>query len=152
MSPASERSFRIWLPLPEICTRILGGLWTSARPGGSWRLSVTSKLVVTGCCSCTATYNISARNNAAPLIGQLRVISWSRLARIEQPADQVFVDGCAPIRGADDLLHDHAVPVDHEALGHAGRLVDAANGAIPVVQNFECESQILHELLDDGGI
>jgi len=32
--------------LPEICNADLGrALWTSARPGGSCRLSVTSKLV-----------------------------------------------------------------------------------------------------------
>jgi len=55
MSPASERSLRIWLPLPEIWTRTFGGLCTSVRPRGSSTLSVTSKLVVTGCCSCTAT-------------------------------------------------------------------------------------------------
>ena len=55
MSPASERSLRIWVPLPEICARTLGSFCISARPGGSCTLSVTSKLVVTGCCSCTAT-------------------------------------------------------------------------------------------------
>src|SRR5437016_5032295 len=152
MSPASDRSFRIWLPFPEICTRTLGGLCTSARPGGSCTFRSTSKLVVTGCWSCTATYSISARNSAAPLIGQLRVMSWSRLARIEQPADQVFVDGCAPIGGADHLFHDHAVTIDHEALGHAGRLVDASNGTVTVVQDLKCESQVLRELLDDRGV
>src|SRR6266566_2669420 len=152
MSPASERSFRIWLPLPEIWTRTLGGLWTSARPGGSWRVSVTSKLVVTGCCSCTATYSISARNSAAPLMGQLRVISWSRLARIEQPADQVLVDRRIPIGCADDFLDDHAVAIDDEALGHPGGLIDPADRSVAIVQDLERQPQILHELVHYGRV
>src|SRR6266699_3759586 len=131
ISPASERSFRIWLPLPEIWTRTLGGFCISVRPRGSCTLSVTSKLVVTGCCSCTATYSISARNSAAPLMGQLRVISWSRLARIEQPADQVLVDRRVPIGRPDDFLDDHAVAI---------------------VQDLERQPQILHELVHDGRV
>src|SRR5881396_1250689 len=123
MSPASERSFRIWLPLPEICTRILGGLWTSARPGGSWRVSVTSKLVVTGCCSCTATYSISARNSAAPLIGQLRVIPWNTLVLAQQSSNQHLVDRVLPVGGADHALHNQSLAVDQIALRYAEDVV-----------------------------
>src|SRR4051812_20017322 len=149
MSPARERSFMIWLPLPEICTRTLGGLCSSARPGGSCTLSATSKLVVTGCWSCTATYNIRARNSAAPLIGQLRAMYCSMLVRIEEAADQCFVDGGVPVRGADHFLHDHPITIDDEALGDSGRLINAADGAVLIVQNVECESQLLYERIDD---
>src|SRR6185503_8812301 len=60
----SERSRRTWLPLPEICARILGSFCCSVRPGGSCTFSPSSKSVVTGCCSCTATYSITERKIA----------------------------------------------------------------------------------------
>src|SRR5712672_2911613 len=109
ISPASERSFRIWLPLPEIWTRTLGGFCISVRPRGSCTFSVTSKLVVTGCCSCTATYSISAKNSAAPLIGQFRVITCIRLFFIQQPPDQHLADRVIPVRGPDDAFDDQTV-------------------------------------------
>src|SRR5881396_2896800 len=151
MSPASERSLRIWLPLPEIWTRTLGAGCTSARPRGSSTFSVTSKSVVTGCCSWTATYSISARNSAAPLIGQFRVISWRRLARIEQAPDDGLVDRPVPLGRADHLLHDDAVAVDQEALRHAGQLVGAPDRPSRIVQDVEREAHLVHERHDLAG-
>src|SRR5439155_13907982 len=148
MSPASERSFRIWLPLPEICTRILGGLWTRARPGGSWRLSVTSKLVVTGCCSCTATYSISARNSAAPLIGQLRVIPWNTLGLAQQTSDQHLVDRVFPVCRADDALHDHALAIDDITLRHAENIIRLPDRPAGIVQDVERQAEVIRKRHD----
>src|SRR5439155_17096200 len=116
ISPASERSFRIWLPLPEIWTRTLGGFCISVRPRGSCTFSVTSKLVVTGCCSCTATYSISARNSAAPLIGQLRMIPWNRLVHAQQSTNQHLVDRVLPVGSAEHALNNQSVAIDQIAL------------------------------------
>src|SRR5216117_3281713 len=141
MSPASERSLRIWLPLPEIWTRTLGAGCTSARPRGSSTFSVTSKLVVTGCCSCTATYSISARNSAAPLIGQLRVISCNRLLFILQPTDQHLVDGILPVCRSDDAFHDDAIAIDQVTLRYPECVVGLPDLATGIVENVERETQ-----------
>src|SRR5207253_3029706 len=148
MSPDRERSLRIWLPLTGIWTRTLGGLCTSARPRGSSTLSVTSTLVVTGCWSCTATYNISARNSAAPLIGQLRVMSCSRLLFIQQPPDEHFVDRILPICGPDDAFHDHTVTIDQVTLRHSENVVRLPDLATGIVQDIECETQGARERHD----
>src|SRR6266446_140292 len=140
MSPANERSFRIWLPLPETCTRTLGGFCSSARPGGSCTFSVTSKLVVTGCCSCTATYSISDRSSAAPLMGQLRMIPWNTLVLTQQASDQHFVDRIFPIGGSDDALDDHPVTVDQITLRHAESVVRFPDIATGVVKDVEREA------------
>src|ERR1043166_4660732 len=104
----------------------------SARPRGSWTFSVTSKLVVTGCCSCTATYSISARNSAAPLIGQF-LVSHCILLLAQQTPDQHFVHGFFPVRGADDALHDHAAAIDHVALRHTKDVIGFADPAARVL-------------------
>src|SRR5881396_3115777 len=136
MSPASERSLRIWLPLPEIWTRTLGAGCTSARPRGSSTFSVTSKLVVTGCCSCTATYSISARKSAAPLIGQF-FVSHCISVLAQQAANQHFVAGILPISSADDALHDDAGAIDQVALRYAEDVIGFADPAAGVLQDVE---------------
>src|SRR5580765_7707879 len=90
-----------------------------------------------------------ARNSAAALIGQLRVISWNTLARIEQPANQILVDGRVPVGGADDLLHDDAVAIDDEALRNAGGLVNLTNRAVLIVEDLKRQPHIPHEPGDD---
>src|ERR1041384_1191162 len=115
-------------------------------------LRATSKLVVTGCCSCTATYSISASNSAAPLMGQLRVIHCPRLAATEQPPDQLFVLGRFPVGGTDDFFHDHAVAIEYEALRHPGRLINFPDRAAPIVHDLERESHVLDELVDHGRV
>src|SRR6266568_4181106 len=150
-SPRTVRSRSTWLPLPEIWAWILGSFCCSVRPGGSCTFKPSSKSVVTGCCSCTATYSINERKIAAPLMGQFRVNSWIRLARIEQPPDQRLVDGAIPLRRADHLLHDDAVAVDQEALRHPRGLVAVADRAARVVQNVEREAHVVHEGHDLAG-
>src|SRR2546423_4764718 len=110
-------------------------------------LSVTSKLVVTGCCSCTATYSISARKSAAPLIGQF-FMSHCMLLLAQETPDQHFVHRVLPIGGADDALHDHAVTVDQIALRHAKDVVRLSDVSARVVQDVECESQAIRERHD----
>src|SRR5881628_2836730 len=103
-----ERSLRISLPFPVITTVTPPVCCRTVRPGGMPIASRMAKLCDRGCCAATATY------------------SCHRLARtvIEQPPNQGFVHGAVPLRGADHLLDDHPVAIDHPALGHAGCLVD----------------------------
>src|SRR5216117_3582972 len=53
----------------------------------------------------------------------------------DQSPDEGFVHRAVPFRRPDHLLHNHAVPVDHPALGHARRLVGPLDGAGLIVQD-----------------
>src|SRR3954471_21463765 len=95
---------------------------------------------------------MSARNSAAPLIGQLRVMSWSRLVRIEETANQVFADGRGPIGRSAHLLDDDALAIDHEAFRDARGLVELSDFSVPIVQNGKCQAHLLHERVYDGRV
>src|SRR5216117_1943031 len=82
-----------------------------------------------------------AKNTAASLIGQLRAIRSPRLPRIDELPDQGLVRRPVPLRRADDLLDDDAVPLDHEALRHPRGLVESLDGAGAVVQDVEAEPE-----------
>src|SRR5713101_4398218 len=137
-----ERSLRISLPLPEITTFTPAGCCRTVRPGGMPIASRRAKLCVRVCCAATATYSMIAKNRAASLIGQLRTNSCPRLARtvIDQSPDQGFIHRAIPLRGADHLLDDHPVAIDHPALGHAGRLVGTLDGRRLVVQGVVAQA------------
>src|SRR2546422_5131665 len=147
-----ERSLRISLPFPVITTVTPAVCCRTVRPGGMPTASRMAKLCDRGCCAATATYSMMAKNTAASLIGQLRTNSCPRLERtvIDQASDQGFVHGTVPLRGADHLLHDHPVAVDHPTFGHAGRLVGLLDGPGLVVQDVEAEPQLTRERPDDG--
>src|SRR5881394_1282995 len=107
-------------------------------------LSVTSKLVVTGCCSCTATYSISARKSAAPLIGQF-FVSHCISVLAQQAANQHFVAGILPISSADDALHDDARAIDQVALRYAEDVIGFADPAAGVLQDVEREAELVRK-------
>src|SRR5437867_12285375 len=67
----------------------------------------------------------------------------------DQSPDESFVHRAVPFRRPDHLLHNHAVPVDHPALGHARRLVGPLDGAGLIVQDVEREPQLARERGDD---
>src|SRR2546425_5383623 len=67
----------------------------------------------------------------------------------DQSPDEGFVHRAVPFRRPDHLLHNHAVPVDHPALGHARRLVGPLDGAGLIVQDVEREPQLARERGDD---
>src|SRR5690348_1386033 len=142
MTCGKERSLRSSRPRPESTTETPGGWCSRVRPGGTRTTRRSAKVWVIGCWAATAMYSITARSRAASLIGQLRVTSFPRSTAIDQPLDEVFVHGTVPRRGADDLLHDGAVPVDDEALRHARGLVDRADGSRAVLQNVEGEPHL----------
>src|SRR5438093_10486255 len=143
------RSFKISLPLPWTVTAMLGGAWRSARPGGGATDSRRAKVSVSGCCAATATYSITAKNTAASLSSQFRRKNCPTLPGIDEPPDDGLVHGPVPLRRADHLLDDHAVAVDHEALGDAGRLVGCLDRAGAVVQDREAQPQVPVELGHD---
>src|SRR6266446_6891593 len=74
-------------------------------------------------------------------MSQLRVISCSRLLRIQQPPDQHFVVTRIPIGCTDDTFDDHAIPIDQIALGDAEDVVRLSDRAAGVVQNIERQAQ-----------
>src|SRR5205807_790950 len=143
------RSFRISLPLPWTVTAMLGGAWRSARPGGGAMDSRRAKVSVSGCCAVTATYSITAKNSAASLSSQFRRKNCPTLPGIDESPDEGLVHRPVPLRRADHLLDDHAVAVDHEALGNAGRLVELLDRARAVVQDLEAEPEVPGELRHD---
>src|SRR5438552_313108 len=143
----NDRSLRISLPFPESTTVTPAGCCRTVRPGGTPTESRMAKLCDSGCSAATATYSITAKNPAASLIGQLRTRSCTRLARllIEQPPDEGFVHRAIPFRCTDHLLDDHAVAVDHPALGHPCGLVRPLDGSALVVQDIEGEPELTRE-------
>src|SRR2546428_10146106 len=64
---------------------------------------------------------------------------------IDQPPDEGLVDGSVPLRRARHLLDDHAVTVDHPALGDAGRLVGPLDRAAGVAQDVEGQAELASE-------
>src|SRR5207247_73814 len=102
-----------------------GAMRTSRRAAASRR----AKVSVSGCCAATATYSITAKNTAASLSSQFRRKNCPTLPGIDEPPDDGLVHGPVPLRRADHLLDDHAVAVDHEALGDAGPLVGCLDRA-----------------------
>src|SRR5712691_1035988 len=147
-----DRSLRISAPLPVNTTDTVGGCASSARPGGTSTVTLRSNDWLIGCCAATATYSIRARNTAASLIGQLRVTSRVRLPAIDEPPQQGLVHWAVPLRGANDLLDDQPVAVDHEALWDTGRLVDLLDRPRPVMQDLEGQAEVLGELAHHRGI
>src|SRR5438034_3726274 len=141
-----ERSFSSSPPLPLISTATAPGCCLIGRPGGPRTSSRSMSVWVTGCCAATATYSITAKNRAASLIGQLRRNSWPKLPAIEQRPYEGLVHRGVPLLGADDLLDDDAVAVDHEALWHARRLQRLADRPRAILQDVEVEAEVVHEL------
>src|SRR5438876_12269018 len=93
-----------------------------------------------------------AKKTAASLIGQFRATNPPRLTRIDELPDQDLVDRPVPIRRADDLLDDDAVPLDHEALRHPRGLVESLDGTGAVVQDVEAEAELPRELQHGGAV
>src|SRR5260370_23018528 len=148
----SERSLRLSPPLPVNTTETVGGCCSNARPGGTSTVTLRSNDWLIGCCAATATYSISARNTAASLISQFRVITRVRLPAIEEPPDEDLVHGAVPLGGADDFLDDRSVAVDHEALGDAGCLVNLPDRSRPVGQDPEGQAELLGIPAHDRGV
>src|SRR2546428_7001656 len=128
MVGGNKRILMISLPLPVTVTVTPAGCCRTARPGGTVTASRRAKRCDSGCWAATATYNMTAKNIAASLIGQLRSNSCQMLTGIDEVPDQELVHRDVPFRRADHLLDDDAVSVDDEAFGHARGLVDALDG------------------------
>src|SRR5437588_488191 len=147
-----ERSFRISLPLPLNVTVTPTGCCRTERPGGTVTMSRRAKRCDSGCCAATATYSITAKKIAASLIAQFRANSCPTLTGIDELPDEELVHGSIPLRCADHFLDDDPVPVDHEALGHAGGLIDVLDAPALVLDDVEAEPQLPHELHDPARV
>src|SRR3989441_2572759 len=147
-----DRSLRISPPFPVNITETVGGCSSSARPGGTSTVTLRSNDWLIGCCAATATYSIRARNTAASLIGQLRVNSRVTLPAIDEPPDEGLVHRAVPLGGADDLLDEPPIAVDHEALRHAGRLIGLLDRPRTVVKDLEGQAELLGEPAHQRGI
>src|SRR5438046_9051146 len=141
-----ERSFRISLPLPLNVTVTPTGGCRTERPGGTVTMGRRAKRCDGGCCAATATYSITAKKIAASLIAQFRANSCPMLTGIDELPDEELVDGSIPLRRTDHFLDDDPVPVDHEALGYAGRLIDLLDAPALVLEDLAEESQQALEL------
>src|SRR2546427_535771 len=141
----NERSFRISLPFPLTVTVTPTGCSRTERPGGTVTASRRAKRWDMGCCAATATYSMTAKKIAASLIGQLRAKSCPMLTRIDELSDEDLVHRPVPFCRADHLLDDDAVPVDDEALGDAGGLIDPLDGSRLVLEDVEAEPQLACE-------
>src|SRR5437899_9953889 len=144
----NERSFRISLPVPLKVTVTRTGCCRTERPGGTVTASRRAKRCDRGCCAATATYSMTAKKIAASLIPQFRVNSCPMLTGIDELPDEQLVHRSVPFRRADHLLDDDPVPVDHEALGEAGGLIDLLDAAALVLEDVEAEPQLPHERHD----
>src|SRR6266576_2575397 len=144
----NERSLRISLPLPLNVTVTPAGCCRTERPGGTVTMSRRAKRCDSGCCAATATYSITAKKIAASLIAQFRANSCPMLTGIDELPDEELVDGSIPLRRTDHFLDDDPIPVDHEALGYAGRLIDLLDAPALVLEDLEAEPQLPHELHD----
>src|SRR2546428_684259 len=147
-----ERSFRISLPLPLNVTVTPTGCCRTERPGGTVTMSRRAKRCDNGCCAATATYSITGKKIAASLIAQFRANSCPMLTGIDELPDEQLVHGSIPFRRADHFLDDDPVPVDHEALGHAGGLIDVLDAPALVLGDVEAEPQLPHELHDPARV
>src|SRR5687767_8892648 len=78
--------------------------------------------------------------------------AWASAGAVEKPLDEPAVYRRVPVVLADDPLDDHALPVDQEALGHAGGLIDLLHPAGRVVQDVEGEAQLRREVADFRGV
>src|SRR5947208_5679896 len=141
----NERSLRISLPLPLNVTVTPTGCCRTERPGGTVTMSRRAKRCDSGCCAATATYSITAKKIAASLTAQFRANSCPMLTGIDERPDEQLVHGSIPFRRADHFLDDDPVPVDHEALGHAGGLIDLLDAPALVLEDVEAEPQLPHE-------
>src|SRR5256886_7945399 len=147
-----ERSFRISLPLPLNVTVTPTGCCRTERPGGTVTMSRRAKRCDSGCCAATATYSITAKKIAASLIAQFRASSCPMLTGIDELPDEQLVHGSIPFRRADHFLDDDPVPVDHEALRHAGGLIDLLDAPTLVLEDVEAQPQLPHELHDPARV
>src|SRR5690242_8505372 len=132
--------------LPRSTTVSDSGAPSSVRPGGTRTWSCIGCSWVTCSCAATATYRMRARTTAANFSGQLRNRPRRTSVFIEQPPDQDLIHRAIPFRCPNDLLHDHAVTVDDEALGHPRRLILLLDHALAVVEHVEGKA----ELFDEG--
>src|SRR5256886_15725621 len=147
-----QRSFRISLPLPLNVTVTPTGCCRTERPGGTVTMSRRAKRCGSRCCAGTATYSITAKKIAASLIAQFRANSCPTLTGIDELPDEDLVHGPVPLRCADHFLDDDPVPVDHEALGHAGGLIDMLDAPALVLEDVEAKPQLPHELHDPARV
>src|SRR5581483_5996417 len=73
-------------------------------------------------------------------------------ALVQQPLDQRPVHRGVPVVRADHPLHDHAPPVEQEALRHPGGLIDLLDPAGAVLEQIEAEPEPLAEVPDLDGV
>src|SRR5947199_8181826 len=148
MVRSKARMFMFSLLLPVMVPVTPTGCCRTERPGGTVTASRRAKRCDRGCCAATATYSMTAKKITASLIPQCRVNSCPMLTGIDELPDEQLVHRSVPFRRADHLLDDDPVPVDHEALGDAGGLIDLLDAAALVLEDVEAEHQLPHERHD----